>query len=81
MGLCLYCVLIYFSKIIIILIRDRMSNEELKEEVDEYLNSVTDCLTEHTFMQDYHNVYGIDVDLDSIAQISPDMYPLPLSAT
>jgi len=58
-----------------------MSNEELKEEVDEYLNSVTDCLTEHTFMQDYHNVYGIDVDLDSIAQISPDMYPLPLSAT
>lgn len=54
-----------------------MSDNELKKSVDEYLTMLTDCLSEQTFVRDYNAVYGIDNDLDTIAQISPELYPSP----
>ncbi|XP_034256178.1 activating signal cointegrator 1 complex subunit 2 isoform X2 [Thrips palmi] len=53
--------------------RDDMSEEELKKSVDDYMTMLTDCLSEQTFVRDYNAVYGIDNDLDTIAQISPDL--------
>lgn len=52
-----------------------MSEEELKKSVDDYMTMLTDCLSEQIFVRDYNAVYGIDNDLDTIAQISPDLYP------
>lgn len=53
--------------------RDTMSEEELKNSVDDYLTMLTDCLSEQTFVRDYNAVHGIENDLDTIAQISPDL--------
>lgn len=53
--------------------RDNMSEEDLKKSVDNYMTMLTDCLSEQTFVRDYNAVYGIDNDLDTIAQISPDL--------
>ncbi len=52
-----------------------MTEDELKCNVDDYLTMLTDCLSEQIFVRDYNAVYGIDNDLDTIAQISPDLYP------
>lgn len=57
-----------------------MNDDELKQTVDDYLTMLTDCLSEQTFVRDYNAVYGIENDLDTIAQISPDLYPLHLHA-
>ncbi|KAJ1522168.1 hypothetical protein ONE63_002478 [Megalurothrips usitatus] len=53
--------------------RDSMNDEDLKQSVDDYMTMLTDCLSEHIFIRDYNAVYGIDNDLDTIAQISPDL--------
>lgn len=53
--------------------REAMTEDELKKSVDEYLTMLTDCLSEQIFVRDYNAVYGIDNDLDTIAQISPDL--------
>ncbi|KAK3907745.1 Activating signal cointegrator 1 complex subunit 2 [Frankliniella fusca] len=53
--------------------RESMTEDELKSSVDDYLTMLTDCLSEQIFVRDFNSVYGIDNDLDTIAQISPDL--------
>lgn len=52
-----------------------MTEAEIKEHVDNYLGILLDALSEKQFIDDYHRMYPIDMDLDVLAHICPEVYP------
>jgi hypothetical protein len=48
---------------------------EVKRCVNDYVEVLTECLTEKVFIRDYHSLYPIDEDLDAMSQVCAEMYP------
>ncbi|XP_046409686.1 activating signal cointegrator 1 complex subunit 2 [Neodiprion fabricii] len=52
---------------------NELTEVEIKEHVDRYLGVLLDALAEKEFINDYHQMYPIDVDLDVLAHICPEV--------
>lgn len=52
-----------------------MTDEEMKDKADSYISFLTIALSEKEFAIDYNKLYPIDLDLNIITQLCPDMYP------
>lgn len=49
------------------------SDVELKRRIEHYLDLVTQAISEKEFIADYHQFYPVDVDLEILSQLSPDV--------
>ncbi|XP_063237142.1 activating signal cointegrator 1 complex subunit 2 [Bacillus rossius redtenbacheri] len=45
----------------------------VKRHVDDYCSVLQECLSEKVFMRDYHSAHPVDVDLQLLASVSPDV--------
>lgn len=48
---------------------------EIRNCIDEYLNLLMNAMSEKEFIIDYHNFYPINVDLETVSTLCPEMYP------
>lgn len=53
-----------------------MSEVNIKKLADEYTTVLSDCLADRMFIRDYQLAYPVENDLDVLAQVCPEMYPL-----
>ncbi|XP_054269599.1 activating signal cointegrator 1 complex subunit 2 [Macrosteles quadrilineatus] len=58
--------------------RDHLTDEELKIKVDMYMSTLTDCLSEHTFIRDYNSAFPIHGELSMLSEICPEIDSLKL---
>lgn len=48
---------------------------EIRNCIDEYLNLLMNAISEKEFIIDYHEFYPINVDLETVSTLCPEMYP------
>lgn len=48
---------------------------EVRNCIDEYLNLLMNAISEKEFIIDYHEFYPVNVDLETISILCPEMYP------
>uniref|UniRef100_A0A1B6LZ56 CUE domain-containing protein n=1 Tax=Graphocephala atropunctata TaxID=36148 RepID=A0A1B6LZ56_9HEMI len=53
--------------------RDNLTDQELKQKVDSYLNTISECLVEHSFIRDYNAAFPIQRELTTLSDIYPDI--------
>lgn len=58
-----------------IICRNTITEGEIRNCIDEYLNSLMNAISEKEFIIDYHQFYPIDVDLEIMTKLCPEMYP------
>lgn len=55
--------------------RNTITEGEIRNCIDEYLNSLINAISEKEFIVDYHQFYPIDVDLKIVTKFCPEVYP------
>jgi len=55
--------------------RDTITESEIREYVDEYLDLLMNATSEKEFIIDYHQFYPINFDLEIVSNLYPEMYP------
>lgn len=52
-----------------------VTDGEIRNCIDEYLDSLTNAISEKEFIIDYHQFYPVNLDLEAISKLYPEMYP------
>ncbi|XP_035727074.1 activating signal cointegrator 1 complex subunit 2-like [Vespa mandarinia] len=52
---------------------DTFTEEEIKERVDDYLNLLSNAISEKEFITDYHQFYPVGSDLEELSKICPEL--------
>ncbi|KAK2577513.1 hypothetical protein KPH14_003608 [Odynerus spinipes] len=52
---------------------DILTVEEIKEQVDDYLNFLSNAISEKEFITDYHQFYPVGSDLEELSKICPEL--------
>jgi len=63
------------ANITFIFFRNTITESEVRNYIDEYLNLLMNAMTEKEFIIDYHEFYPINVDLANVSTLCPEMYP------
>lgn len=50
-----------------------LTEEEIKERVDDYLNYLSNAISEKEFITDYHQFYPVGSDLEELSKICPEL--------
>ncbi|KAG8298215.1 Activating signal cointegrator 1 complex subunit 2 [Homalodisca vitripennis] len=53
--------------------RGNLTDQELKLKVDGYLNTISECLVEHSFIRDYNRAFPIQRELTTLSDIYPEI--------
>lgn len=52
---------------------ENLSEEQVKNSADEYLAIISEAISEKLFIHDYHNIFPMDVHLDSLHYLNPEL--------
>ncbi|XP_014616830.1 PREDICTED: activating signal cointegrator 1 complex subunit 2 [Polistes canadensis] len=52
---------------------DTLTEDEIKDRVDDYLNLLSNAISEKEFITDYHQFYPVGLDLEELSKICPEL--------
>lgn len=55
--------------------RSSFAPSEIGETVESFLNNLSCILSEKEFIIDYHNLYPVTDDIETLFELNADMYP------
>lgn len=64
-----------YINIIKIMHRNTISEAEIKERVDDFINLLANASSEKEFITDYDRFYPVQQDLMMLLNICPELYP------